>query len=332
MWWRMESRAPRHPKVLQVLMDREWGAKAFAWWVCAGSYCVEQLTDGAISDAVAGALMPLHGDEVCDVVRPLMDAGLLHKDDCGYRVHDYLDWQPSAREVRKAAKQRVEAGRVGGLAKAKRSPSGPPASRQNIALAKPCPETESEIRDPKGREGEGKEGAVALPPPAAPAPQGEGAETSLEGEDGAFSEADPSPPAAATRRTWITDALDAYLSALNRARAGWATDGEPAPVEQADLEQTDIAAFASYLRSTAGKGKLPDVAAVRMRLEEWLAQADPQTRTKGFLRLRDFVAWHKRRRLAPPGPQRAGRPDAKPPREDVNAAWVGRPGGEVKIP
>ena len=52
------------------------------------------------------------------VIRLLVEAGLWEEVPGGYRVHDYLDYQPSKDEVITEREKKREAGRKGGLASA----------------------------------------------------------------------------------------------------------------------------------------------------------------------------------------------------------------------
>lgn len=139
MWWKCESGFSRHRKVIDCLSEDE-GATALLWWWFAGLWSVEQLSDGRIPRRVWRVLLPTDTGVSCDrAAEILVRVGLLDPTDDGWQIHDFLDWQPSARTVRKALKQRAEAGRRGGINRWKQtsseSPSESPSesSRQNTS-------------------------------------------------------------------------------------------------------------------------------------------------------------------------------------------------------
>lgn len=86
MWVRLDDRFPRHPKIVG-LSDR-----AFRAHVEAMCYCGSHETDGWIPTA---AVRPGRAP-----VAELLDAGLWSKDGTGYRIHDWLDYNPSAADLR----------------------------------------------------------------------------------------------------------------------------------------------------------------------------------------------------------------------------------------
>ena len=91
-WLKLESRYPRHPKLM--------GCSVMACWmdVCGMAYCAEYLTDGFVSDAAIRVLdsrlrsSRRHADE-------LVNCGRWERVDGGYRIHDYLHYNPSAAEA-----------------------------------------------------------------------------------------------------------------------------------------------------------------------------------------------------------------------------------------
>jgi hypothetical protein len=103
---RIDDAFPEHPKV-HPLDDR-----AFRLHMHALCYCARNLTNGVISSK---GLRQLLGS--CDAkprhVKQLVEHGLWHEDDA-YRIHDYLEKNPTADEVRELRKARSEAGRRGG--------------------------------------------------------------------------------------------------------------------------------------------------------------------------------------------------------------------------
>lgn len=119
-WVRIDENFPHHPKVMAA------GPLGLAMQVAALCYCNRYLTDGFIPKAVVPTLLNFdglavrvrHGELVGDgkdatwelVVEDLLRAGLWEEVEGGYRIHDYLDYQPSRTEVlaeREAAKERM---------------------------------------------------------------------------------------------------------------------------------------------------------------------------------------------------------------------------------
>lgn len=129
-WVRLDEQFARNPKVLTA------GPLGMAMQVAALCYCNEYLTDGFVPRSVANMLLDFEGlafvwthnemfgggddVEASMVVKSLVEAGLWDEAPGGYLIHDYLEYQPSKAEVLAQREQRAEAGRQGGLAKAKR--------------------------------------------------------------------------------------------------------------------------------------------------------------------------------------------------------------------
>lgn len=107
---RLDDQFTEHPKVVEA------GPLAAWLYVCGLTYCARQLTDGFIP---AAQLPRLTSGPVGKLAARLVAVGLWEPADGGYRVHDYLDYQPSRDEVEEARQQvssaRSAAGRLGGL-------------------------------------------------------------------------------------------------------------------------------------------------------------------------------------------------------------------------
>lgn len=110
-WCRFDDGFWCHPKVI-ALSDAAVGV--FVKLCC---YSSQQLTDGALTGPVV-AMLSMRSPEALD---ELVTAGLLERGDGGYQIHDYLDYNPSAREVKKArsvlSASRSKSGRSGARAK-----------------------------------------------------------------------------------------------------------------------------------------------------------------------------------------------------------------------
>lgn len=101
-WFRLDDKSWSHPKVVAA-GNAAWGA------LCRlGAYASDHLTDGVIPSSIAQLIASI------DEIEKLISVGLLERgDDASYVIHDYLERNPSGRDVRKIRKSRSEAGRAG---------------------------------------------------------------------------------------------------------------------------------------------------------------------------------------------------------------------------
>ena len=106
-WLRMDDSFYDHPKLSSLCSDSSRWA-----FVKSAGYCARHLTDGRVPST------ELHGGKA--VHNELIASGLWHPIEGGILVHDYLDWNPTADEVRsqrekdsrrKAGGIRAESGR-----------------------------------------------------------------------------------------------------------------------------------------------------------------------------------------------------------------------------
>jgi hypothetical protein len=89
-WFKVDDHLTFHPKVLSV------GNEAIGAWVRLGAYCGGHLTDGAVPAAIA---LSVCGNKIA---AQLVAAGFLEQRDGSYLMHDYLDYNPSAEQVKAA--------------------------------------------------------------------------------------------------------------------------------------------------------------------------------------------------------------------------------------
>lgn len=88
---RMDDRIPTHPKMVRA------GISGWLWF-CGNCYCRAHLTDGFIPQEALPQLAP-------GITRPkahaqrLIEVGLWHEAPGGYRVHDFLEWNPSRAQI-----------------------------------------------------------------------------------------------------------------------------------------------------------------------------------------------------------------------------------------
>jgi len=100
-WFRVDDNLALHTKVLTA------GNGAMGLWVRAGSWSMQQLTDGHIPTQVARQL-----GTRAEASR-LVTAGLWVETEGGYDFHEWVGRQPSARDVRQAAEVKGNAGARG---------------------------------------------------------------------------------------------------------------------------------------------------------------------------------------------------------------------------
>jgi hypothetical protein len=96
-WFKVDDGFHDHPKVLTA------GNAAIGLWTRCGSYASKQSTNGFIPNAIAHA----YGTKT--VIEKLVGSGLWIRVDGGYQMHDFLDYNPTADQVkadRRAAAER----------------------------------------------------------------------------------------------------------------------------------------------------------------------------------------------------------------------------------
>lgn len=82
----LDDNYPEHPKV-DALSDA-----AFRLHTSAMCYAAKHLTDGVIPGRKVARLMPGYK---ASIATELVKAGLWHRVDDGYQIHDYLQWNKS---------------------------------------------------------------------------------------------------------------------------------------------------------------------------------------------------------------------------------------------
>lgn len=105
-WFRVEDNFHQHPKVLRA------GNAAVGLWVRCGTWSAQYLTDGFIPANIAATYgRPRE-------IRQLVIAHLWAENDGGFLMTDYLDYNPSAEEVKLRRKVEAEIRRAGGQSRA----------------------------------------------------------------------------------------------------------------------------------------------------------------------------------------------------------------------
>ena len=146
-WVKISLDLPRHPKMMVVSVPARW---LFVELLC---YCSEYMTDGVVpevvakrlasniaSDTLSDLLNKMPSKELSIMLSEMLSTGLsnladrlleeltgngdpatLSVEGDTYIIHDYLDHQASRKDVLARQKRLREAGRRGGLAKAKQN-------------------------------------------------------------------------------------------------------------------------------------------------------------------------------------------------------------------
>lgn len=109
VWIRIDDQIAHHPKFMAA------GPVAAWLWVCGNGYCNKYLTDGFIPEAALPTLGAVtNAGKWAD---KLVEAGLWKREAGGYRVHDFHDYNPSAKDVREKRAKRSLAGKAGAEAR-----------------------------------------------------------------------------------------------------------------------------------------------------------------------------------------------------------------------
>jgi hypothetical protein len=136
VWFKVDDTLAFHEKTVAA------GNAAMGLWVRAGSWCAQMLTDGFVPDHMVTAL----GTKA--QAKALTEVGLWVREGNGYRFHGWLEYNPTADEVRadqaRKHEAKVAAGRAGGLAsgiaRRKHTRSSDEAdAKQNGSKTKPRP-------------------------------------------------------------------------------------------------------------------------------------------------------------------------------------------------
>lgn len=140
-WARIDDRFHSHPKVASL---GPYMLACVGLHTLALSWCNDQLTDGAIpTDQVprlAGDLtLLLPQGQPWELVARLVAVGMWEEMESGYRIHDFLDYNPSKRHVMQLRKTRALAGQAGGRQRASNASSTQQANRQANPNPVPVP-------------------------------------------------------------------------------------------------------------------------------------------------------------------------------------------------
>ena len=137
-WFRIDDSFYDHPKVFDA------PDCAVSLWTRAGTWSARNLTDGFVPTGLPARLC---GDPET-AVKELVRRGLWSRATGGFQFRDWMDYQPSAAEVKALREKRSAAGRQGGLAKARQTStksqaSASPVGKQNATPSRPVPSFDS---------------------------------------------------------------------------------------------------------------------------------------------------------------------------------------------
>lgn len=109
-WVKLDDGFPFHRKAILA------GKDARALYITALCWASGQLTDGYLDSAVVPTLCAVSEvTNVKEVTERLVEVGLWEREDSGYSIHDYHDYNPTAEEAIAVREARAEAGRKGGV-------------------------------------------------------------------------------------------------------------------------------------------------------------------------------------------------------------------------
>lgn len=101
-WFKVDDRLAHHPKVMTA------GLASMGLWVRAGSWSAAHLTDGFIPASLLTTLEAKRSHAAA-----LVKAGLWDAEPDGYRFRDWLDYQPSAHDVKLSQEAESHGGAFG---------------------------------------------------------------------------------------------------------------------------------------------------------------------------------------------------------------------------
>lgn len=231
-WWRLDDKMAFHSKMLVA------GNEAVGAWARAGAWSAGELQDGFVPDHVVDLIAPKR------VWAKLVSARLVEREDGGYRLHDFLVYNPSREDVL-AQREKERAKKAEQRAKAPHGGDGRFADSKGV----PGPVPEGQ---PKGLPDDVPGGVHPYPsrpvpsrpqeqdPPLAPPPGGKAKRKARIPETW--------EPDAKTVEKFQADGLDVRGN-IAEFRDYWLGRGDP----RADWD----AAFRGWIRRLSADGKVP---------------------------------------------------------------------------
>lgn len=150
-WIKVESSVSRNRKFVQAGPAPSW------LWLCGLAYCQEGLTDGFIPHE---ALTYLGVKNAPQLAAHLVKAGLWDVDEGGWRVHDYLEHNKPASDIRRIHKERSAGGKLGGRPNLQGKPSA--TDKVNHTENPAVPERSRSVPEAEATAGERKPRAEPL--------------------------------------------------------------------------------------------------------------------------------------------------------------------------
>lgn len=110
MWIKVDDRFPEHQKVTRAAehLGSNGIGRVLGIWVEAMCYCGRNLTDGFVPDIVARSLKADRRPMDVLHVMAMDDVRLLRRLKNGFQFHDYLDYQPSAADIKAKRKKDLD--------------------------------------------------------------------------------------------------------------------------------------------------------------------------------------------------------------------------------
>ncbi len=107
MWSRLDDALPDHPKIHEAGRDLGKNGRVIALGVfaLALSWANRHLTDGYLPDSAIESFKS-HMTKPIEIFQILCKVGLMERENGGYRIHDFLDYNQSAETVNKRRRDR----------------------------------------------------------------------------------------------------------------------------------------------------------------------------------------------------------------------------------
>lgn len=106
-WTKLDDAFWSNPKVMEA------GNEVAGAYTRMLSYCGQQLTEGKIPEGIARMIAKPA------LLQRMAEHGFIEQNGSGWVIPDYLEFNPSAEQIRERRRKRAEAGRLGGLASSK---------------------------------------------------------------------------------------------------------------------------------------------------------------------------------------------------------------------
>src|SRR5262245_17119724 len=107
MWSRLDDGLLDHPKIssaARALGSKDGRVKVIGFYVMGLLYANRHLTDGFVSDDVIDGFSA-YASNPAAIADALARAGLFEKQDGGYHIHDYREYNQSAAEIKRKRRE-----------------------------------------------------------------------------------------------------------------------------------------------------------------------------------------------------------------------------------